>query len=123
VAKVLSILVPWRDEGDLDAALAALTVLNRWFLSRGVPPLDMTGRSVVYAREDGTEEWLTLPLIQAVGYGDCEDLAAAFAASYGGIPFVERVNQSLLHAVVRLPNGRVVDPSRILGMGRNRNGG
>lgn len=120
----VSILAPWFDDEDLDALVAILGVINRYYIERGkASPLDMSGRTIRYEREPlGQEEWLTLPLLERVGAGDCEDLAAAWAASYGGSPIIRPSMPGAYHAVVRLPSGAIVDPSRLLGMGRGNGG-
>lgn len=118
VAGEVSILAPWFDGEDLDALIAILAVLNRYYIEKGTAmPLQMDGR-IRYEREPvGQEEWLTIPLLERVGAGDCEDLAAAWAASYGGSPIIRPSQPGAYHAVVRLPSGQIVDPSRALGMG------
>lgn len=120
---VVSIHAPWADEQDLNFLLACLATLNRHYLERGsARPLALDG-SITYRREPmGEEEWLTLPLVNDVGAGDCEDLAAAYAASYGGVPVVYRSAPGTLHAVV-MQGGKEVDPSRLLGMGREARDG
>lgn len=116
VAGVVTIHAPWSDVQDLNALLAILATLNRYYIDAGrVPELPMDG-SIRYQREEaGREEWLTLPMIIAGGNGDCEDLAAAWAASYGGTPIVYRTGPNMLHAIVK-DGGRFIDPSKMLGM-------
>lgn len=120
----LAILVPARSEQAINAALAALVVLNRIYLRthRDTPRLYESG--VRYRREvAGAEQWLTLPLLLQVGAGDCEDLAAARAAELiesgedpGAAAVVRRVRAGLWHAVVRRGTGEIEDPSKALGM-------
>ena len=88
----------------------------------------------------GREDWDDAPTVAARGWGDCEDLAAYLAAElrethgvaaecvikYRYITASEVRNQNypiapkdgifLIHVLVRLPDGRVVDPSKWLGM-------
>jgi hypothetical protein len=116
VPGIVTIYAPWVDEQDLDALLACLATLNRYYLDAGrTRPLPLDG-TVRYQREGvGEEEWVTLPLLNDLRIGDCEDLAAAYAASYGGKPIVYRAGPHTMHAVVDA-GGRVIDPSRMLGM-------
>lgn len=108
----------------LKALLEGLTKANVVFLRNvgGVPKLYKSG--VKYTPEKGTEEWLTIPYVLSAGKGDCEDLAAWRAAEYivAGIPAKPDVRARLVngvwraHAIVRLPDGRIDDPSIKLGM-------
>ena len=91
----------------------------------------------------GREDWPDIPKIIANGWGDCEDLAAYLAAErrvYDGVaaePIIKwkwiptkellaagyprgkvpRDGIWLVHCLVRLPNGDIEDPSKVLGMG------
>lgn len=77
---------------------------------------------VRYRRErPGQEAWRLPSQVAASGYGDCEDLAIWRTAELQreGIPArfeVIRAGPRLWHAVVRLPDGRIEDPSKRLGM-------
>lgn len=61
--------------------LDALVVINLGYLklNPGTPSIYMPG-ACVYEREDGTEDWLSIPILLKRGRGDCEDLAAARVA-------------------------------------------
>jgi hypothetical protein len=91
-----------------------------------LPPLYESG--VVYRREPrGQERWKLAPQIYMDGYDDCEGLATVRAAELrlDGYDAAARVyhpnpNRGQLHTVVVFPDGRIEDPSRILGMGRQR---
>lgn len=68
------------------------------------------------------ERWQTLKMMLKTGHGDCEDLASARVAQLRmmgvrAVPWLKKKGQTW-HVVVRYPNGRIEDPSRILGMGR-----
>jgi len=99
--------------------LNCLVGLNRRILrTRSFAPLLTSG--VRYRRENG-EQWQTIAQLYKAGAGDCEDLSAALAAQYQnrGIPArvaLVRTGPNLLHAVVRMPDGTIDDPSRALGM-------
>jgi hypothetical protein len=77
---------------------------------------------VVYKRDrPGDEPWRTIPEILERGAGDCEDLACWLCAELRqkGIkahPVPQTRDGRMWHIVVRLPNGRIVDPSKRLGM-------
>lgn len=121
--RVVRIMAPWRDEGDLDLLIEVLTALNRYYIARGYcAPLDIDTTDIRYEREPvGSEDWLTLPIVEARRRGDCEDLAAATAASYPGIgrAVVRRNSSGGYHAVVEQADGEILDPSLILGMGED----
>lgn len=105
--------------------LDALVKLNLLEMSKHrYPPLYKSG--VVYRREPRDygrfERWQTIEDLIEKGYGDCEDLASARTAELRlkGIrarPWLKKRNTTW-HVVVRYPDGRIEDPSRILGMGK-----
>lgn len=89
---------------------------------------------VYYKREPkGVEEWQDVAETLRRGYGDCEDLACMLAAEItvrNGIEArpdftLREIRQQngdltkMFHIFVRLPGGRRIDPSKMLGMGRN----
>jgi hypothetical protein len=92
------------------------------------PSAPMLYRSgVVYQEEPpGQEDWQDVPTTVRMGFGDCEDLACWRAAELrvrSGIDarptFTSQVKPDgayLYHILVRLPDGRIEDPSRNLGM-------
>jgi hypothetical protein len=106
-----------------------------------IPQLYASG--VYYAEEaPGREDWLDAPAVLRQGFADCEDLAAYRAAElrvagfdvepvikWQWIPRELMIRQGypadklpskgvwLVHCCVRWPDGRIEDPSRILGMG------
>jgi len=85
-------------------------------------------RRLRYQRLDEREHWRSLREIWKYGGGDCEDLATAVAAqlTVSGTParpVVYRVRPGLAHVVVQLEDGRILDPSKIGGMGETRAGG
>lgn len=108
---------------DLERALAALFDLDVAYLRRHQAPM-LYRAGVRYRREaPGREVWQTVPYVLASGHGDCEDLAAWRAAELvaSGVdaaarPVLREVHHGYWHAVVRRGNGRVEDPSRVLGM-------
>jgi hypothetical protein len=106
-----------------------------------IPPIYASG--VVYREEaPGHEDWLDVPAILRQGHADCEDLAAWRAAElrvagydvdpvikWQWIPRDLMIKQGypasklpqdgiwLVHCCVRWPDGRIEDPSKIMGMG------
>lgn len=123
--------------------LQGLFLVNLAQLKRGVKDIDPALRAgrVKYIRDDKAELWEPISVIWQVGGGDCEDLAAAIAASLvsRGIaarPVIYRVKAGLAHAVVQILDPRyanvstgtlfghpvirrgIIDPSRTGGMGR-----
>jgi hypothetical protein len=106
-----------------------------------IPPLYASG--VVYREEEPDhEDWLDVPAVLRQGFADCEDLAAYRTAElrvagvdaepvikWQWVPRERMIQQGypeaklpgkgvwLVHCCVRWPDGRIEDPSRILGMG------
>jgi hypothetical protein len=109
----------------LKIVLNALVCLNLLEMSaKKYPPLYRSG--VRYRREPQIpgryEQWLTIKDLVARGHGDCEDLASTRVAELRrlgvrAIPWLLK-NGPTWHVVVRYPDGRIEDPSRILGMGK-----
>ncbi len=125
--------------------LESLTSINEFHLRRGLKagsPYPRLYQSGVYYREEkpGFEDWPDIPKVLSQGWGDCEDLAGYRAAElrvYDGIdaqPVIkwtwipaDRMREAgytvipkdgvwLVHCLVRYPNGKIEDPSKILGM-------
>ena len=128
----------WGDgltDSGFSLLLGALCAWNeralRALQARGVtlPWIDDLGVRYV-AEEPPREEWLDILELAGRGEGDCEDLACAEAAMWRvyrqvpavpcfahrpvDMPDVGRVE--LFHCFVRLPDGRLSDPSARLGM-------
>ena len=118
-------------EAVLRLFLEALTAANVAYLQShpDTPPIYSAG--VVYRRETPKikgapipEEWLQIPYVLQQGWGDCEDLACWRAAellqqgvkAQPTFTFRKQGNFSIYHIMVRLPNGKIEDPSRRLGM-------
>ena len=114
------------------AMLEGLVNMNRlWLRERGQGvggrKVSLYDRGIRYAREERDpstgkikEEWRTLQDLERQGVGDCEDLAAARVAELReqGInarPYLTRKGR-LWHVQVIYPDGKVEDPSKILGM-------
>lgn len=119
-----------RGEAALKIFLNALFQIDCLFLRDypAFPLLYTTG--VRYKAEDpGLEEWRSCPVVLERGKGDCEDLACWRAAELRmreGIAAKPKVirqpsqpGKRLYHIVVSLPNGRIEDPSKRLGMKGN----
>jgi hypothetical protein len=109
----------------LMAALEGLVSVNGVILLRpALPPLYRSG--VRYRRERGTENWKSCDQVFASGYGDCEDLCAwrvaelRQAGELGAYVTVIKTGPALWHVQVMRGDGRIEDPSRILGMGSTR---
>lgn len=130
----------WRF-APLMIALECLTRINQWQFRRGVvPPLMESG--VIYKEEPpGREDWDDAVMVANRGWGDCEDLAAYYAAELRELNGIDAecviknrlISPSemrtsgyrgkvpsdgiyLIHVMVRLPDGRIIDPSALLGM-------
>lgn len=104
---------------DLLRILRYLVEVNRAYLRRRPNTAPLYRSGVVYKRERGTEDWLSIPEILARGHDDCEGLAAWRVAELnekGIFATPELIRQGRLwHVVVRRKSG-IEDPSRRLGM-------
>lgn len=118
--------IPLRGRADLLGALAAhVDACVRDLRANPRPPLYAAG--VRYTRDDPDERWQLPSETAARGGGDCEDLASWRCAELrlGGEScrvVVRRTGPTVLHAVVERGDGSIEDPSRRLGMGRERIG-
>lgn len=128
------VCVLFRDSADTDRSRQALTafmlglsIANKtWYETYPATP-SLYNSKIVYRAEMKSEDWLDAPSLLARGYGDCEDLACMRigelqAKGVKALPFItwRRIpgrRGSLLHALVRWPDGRIEDPSRARGMG------
>lgn len=102
-----------------------LALANYEYLKANPHTPSLSSSGVRYVPERGTENWLPIPDVLRQGYGDCEDLAAWRVAEYwirGVRNAKPDVRARLIggvwraHAFVRLPDGRIDDPSLQLGM-------
>lgn len=122
------VMAPLTDApGYFEDLCAGVVLCNRRYLreqaraGRPVPPLYRSG---VRYRQEQREAFLCIPGVLMRGWGDCDDLACWRVAelqergtdarvyvrkSRSGIP-------GRWHAVVRLPDGTIEDPSARLGM-------
>ena len=126
--QLLAIQLPWRGQSELAPALAALVGLNVAYYRLGnyaIPPL--YNGSIRYALEGRNsrgarrERWLCAPEVVRYGFGDCEDLACYRAmelriAGDTRATAIPKRTEIGWHIVVRHGNGRIEDPSKILGM-------
>ena len=106
--------------------LEALVNINILWLRENPGTPSIYDGGVVYKPEIGAEDWKDIPHILADGFGDCEDLAAARVAELRrqGIRakvvlrdrYIPRARLTVIHVLVRHPNGRLEDPSKKLGM-------
>jgi len=116
----------------LNAALEATTLANEAMLESGeVEPISSAIKSgrVKWKPEpfrDGEHFDLGQTVTQR-GWGDCDDLAPALAAELratgrdpGARAVVRKSGPNLWHAVTQGSDGRIYDPSRAAGMGRER---
>ena len=118
----------------LTAALEGITavdcVMMNEAIKAGTPFPRLRDGRVRYVRDpqrgDGVEHWKFVDQVYRDGYGDCEDLAPMLAAEFRvyeglcAIAIVTRSGPKTFHARVRLPDGKILDPSRALGMRKRR---
>lgn len=99
-----------------------LEFLKAYPLQPRGPTPSLYQSSVIYEKEKG-EIFQDIPATLALGHGDCDDLTIWRVAelNYIGIralPWIKWPDdeESRMHALVRLPDGRCEDPSLALGM-------
>lgn len=126
---VLSIVLPFANRRDIDIALVATTIVNlHQMRQRQLPPLYASGvryqreRCLVAAVPETCERFLTAEQLLAEGVGDCDDLSSYRAAELihtgedrGARAIVVKPGIGY-HAIVLRGDGRIEDPSEILGM-------
>jgi hypothetical protein len=107
-----------------ELALEGLTRVNEWIYRKSKVKLpSIYAGGVRYQREVG-EVWRHVADVLHEGWGDCEDLACALAGwlrangDRRARVVVKRTGPKMTHALVRHGNGKIEDPSRKLGMGR-----
>lgn len=106
----------------IEAALEGLVLANLVMMDAGLIPPFPHNAEVIYRLEPpGEEDWKLAHNVIGDGWGDCEDLAGWSAAGLrftgqdpGATVALIRTGVNKLHAVVRLSNGEVWDPSREL---------
>jgi hypothetical protein len=118
------------DDLPVDAGAALVTALLEWlaevdreWLARH-PEAPLLYESGIRFQPDDGDTWQDARDTLERGAGDCEDLAAFRAGELrarlglDARPFarVEPGSPPLYHALVRMPDGSVEDPSAILGM-------
>lgn len=106
--------------------LEALTRCNVLWLETHPSAVELYRSGVRYRQEKDTEAWLDIPHVLENGWGDCEDLAAWRVAELRnrGVkakPYLKWYSHpdqgiTLYHVLVKLPNGTIEDPSKMLGM-------
>ena len=124
MAVTVTIRVPASKEA-LDILLEGLVELNVAFLQRNPRTPLLYDAGVRYKKErPGRERWLRIPQLYKKGVGDCEDLGAALAGEYrfagaDAVAFSKRTGEKTFHTLVAV-DGRIEDPSRVLGMGKKK---
>jgi len=118
--------IPLHGRADIESALAAHVDACVRDLRRS-PQRQLYAAGVRYDRQDPGERWQLPSETAARGAGDCEDLASwrcaerRLAGESCRVKVV-RTGPTVLHAVVENSDGSIEDPSRRLGMGRERVG-
>lgn len=124
--RAFDVLDPAWKRGVLGALVEALVMADRAFLRDFpfTPPLYQAGVHYEFNRD----RWQDIPTVIARGEGDCKDFTAWRVAELRqkGIRAAVHVTEReifgpdgkthMYHVLVRLPNGQLEDPSRILGM-------
>ena len=108
--------------------LDAQVKINQLFLrTHNVPPLYESGVRYQNEPDDGQEEFACIEPVYYRKWGDCDDLAPWRVAELRNAGEKAKIRiqwkrrrdgRKLFHIVVRRANGRIEDPSAILGMGR-----
>lgn len=113
-----------RDSREITDLLTGVVKLSLGQLRRGLcPPLNLSvDQGIRYQREDpGRENWQSALETFRLKTGDCEDLSIYLAASLQLVgqdaeAVILDIRPGLKHCVVRA-GGRIIDPSKKLGMG------
>lgn len=130
MAARVAITFPAFGREGYNAALEACVVLNcAWLRLNSWAPM-LEASSVVFKQEPnagtGIELFQTIPEVLSQGWGDCDDLAAWSAAELrvrrglaARAELEERSSARVgggrsYHAIVRLQDGRTIDPSEVL---------
>ena len=122
----ITFTLPWTLSG-IRITCAALTTANRMLLRdwqrAGTPVPALYQSGVRYRLLPGPERFSWIPIVLRRKTGDCDQLACWRAAELQeqGIDAVAvpiRRRENLMHIVVKHPDGRIEDPSRVLGMGK-----
>lgn len=113
-------------ERVFEALAAALAAANVELLrSRRLPMLYASGVEYIGDDDGGEDPWRDALRVLELGGGDCDDLvpwrlAELWLAGVRASPVAHLEHfadgTSRVHLTVRLPDGRVEDPSRVLGM-------
>lgn len=127
------IRLPWTSAEELEFRVEIHLVRPNMVLQRRFKFLPLLRSGVRYRREpEGEEEWRCIDRLYQVGFGDCEDLAAAYVAQtrvraetlglkrLGARVVIHQVAPGLRHARAEISDGgriTIVDPSKVLGMG------
>ena len=108
---------------QLTVLVRALCAINVDWLQKHPRTPDLYRSGVRYASQPrGIERFKPIPVILQGGTADCDQLAPWRAAELRvrrgikAVPEVRQMEANLFHVFVRLPNGRVEDPSAWLGM-------
>ena len=125
LVRILAPVAPGPGRGQsIQALVDVVHGLNvSWLKAHPDAPRIYSG-AVRYAVEPPhvRETFATAPAALVQGWGDCDDLApwrSAELVARDGVaarPLVREVRPGLWHVVVRHPDGRLEDPSRLLGM-------
>lgn len=110
----------------IKAILEAQVRINQLYLrTHNVPPLYKSGVRYKEEPDNGLEEFACIEPVLRRGWGDCDDLAPWRVAELREagekakirIKWQRQKNgRKLFHILVRREDGRIEDPSRILGM-------
>ncbi len=105
-----------------EAALEGLSRVNEAIYKQQPSLPELFASGAVYRRETG-EAWRHVADVIADGWGDCEDLAAARVGWLRAKRIdrkarvkVVRTGPKMTHAIVARGNGKIEDPSKVLGM-------
>lgn len=121
------LVIPARGIGSITAAVAALAALNGLYLRSHSAPL-LYASGVEYCEpvqaSHGGQDLLTIPKVLKAGAGSCGDLSAWRIAELHfegerAEPIMTRIG-NLWHVRVRRGDGRIEDPSALLGMNDRR---
>lgn len=112
-----------RSLAQIYCGLLGFTLASWHDIEGGRAPRDFWSQNLRYVREPpGRDDWQLWGETVGLGTGDCEDLCIGLCACMWAQgdrkarAFPRAIRPGLIHILVRTGDGKIVDPSKALGM-------